>query len=93
MPPALAEEESDDEEPLMPEGAAYPLNSKRLVTQQLQRLAKMLDLPTTTSASSTLQLLEGKLLEMDLESENVQMFDSNDSGRLFLVSDSGIIRR
>ena len=90
MPP-LNEEESEDEEPLIPEGVTYPLNSKQLLSQQFQRLAKMLDLPTTASASSTLQLLEGKLLEMNYESRNVQVVISNDNGRLLLVSDAGVI--
>ena len=66
--PLLTEEESEDGEPLMPEGVTYLLNSKCLVSQQLQKLAKMLDLPTTASASPTLQLLEGKLLEMNHKS-------------------------
>jgi len=51
----------------------------------------MLDLPTTASASSTLQLLERKLLEMNYESRNVQVIVSNDNGRLFLVSNAGVI--
>jgi len=89
MPP-LTEEESEEEHP-MPEGVAYSLNLKRLVTQQFQRLARMPDLPATTSASSTLQLLEGKLLEMDHESKNAQVIVFNNSGRLFLVSNSGVI--
>ena len=66
--PLLTEEESEDGEPLMLEGVTYLLNSKCLVSQQLQKLAKMLDLPTTASASPTLQLLEGKLLEMNHKS-------------------------
>ena len=44
--PPLTEEESEDEEPLMPEGVAYLLSLKRLVSQQLQRMAKMLDRST-----------------------------------------------
>ena len=89
--PPPTDGETDKEEPPIPEGTVYPLNSKRLVTQQLQRLVGMLNLPMTASSSSTLQLLEGKLLELGHESKNVQVIVSDDGGKLYLVSNIGVI--
>ena len=43
-----------------PEGRTYPLNSKRLISGQLQALAKILGLPGGASMEETRQLIEEK---------------------------------
>ena len=83
--------EDDEVEVLLPKGTVYPLNSRRLVADQLHRLAGMLNLPTSSTVAATRQLIEGKLLEMDQEPRNVQVIVSNDGGRLFLVAADGVI--
>ena len=45
----------------LPEGSTYCLNSKKLKTKQLRRIAKALDLPSTASAEDTRRIIEGKL--------------------------------
>ena len=56
--------EDDQMEALLLQGAVCPLNSKRLVVDQLHRLVGMLDLPTSSVVAAMPQLIEGKLLEM-----------------------------
>ena len=74
----------------IPEGKTYPLNSKRIVSDQLQVLAKVLGLPgSRASMEETRQLIEGRLLEMGHEPRNVQVI-INDEG-IFLIDDTGII--
>ena len=74
----------------------YPLNSKRIVASQLQTLAKLLELPTGASASETRQIIEGQLLELGHQPQNVQVVvqeeESGDTSRLLLVDESGVIR-
>ena len=88
--PALLEE-SDEEDLTFPKGNVYPLNSRRLVASQLHRLAGILGLPTSSSLASTRQLIEGKLLEMGCEPKNVQVIESDEDARLYLVTDDGVI--
>ena len=76
---------------LFPEENAYPLNSKKLVADQLHRLAGMLGLPSSSTGSSTRQLIEGKLLQMGKEPRNVQVILSDEGRRLYLVNDDGVI--
>ena len=74
----------------IPEGKTYPLNSKRIVSDQLQALAKVLGLPgSRASMEETHQLIERRLLEMRHEPQNVQAI-VNDEG-IFLIDDTGII--
>ena len=47
----------------IPLGKLLPLNSRRLTTYQLKKIAEGLGLPTTGSADETRQLIEGKLEE------------------------------
>ena len=49
------------------------LNSQRLLAANLHRIAAMLGLPTNASLEELRQLIEGKLLEVDLEPRNVQV--------------------
>ena len=46
-----------------PRGKLLPLNSRRLTTVQLKKIAEGLGLPTTGSADEIRQLIEGKLEE------------------------------
>ena len=73
-----------------PEGRTYPLNSKRLLSGQLQALAKILGLPGGASMEETRQLIEGKLIELGHEPRNVQVIVKEDE-QIFLVDDEGII--
>lgn len=80
-------EESDDE---LPRGKMLPLNSKRLVLEQLRTLASMLGISVRATAAQTRQLIEGKLMELEREPRSVQVIVGEDS-RLYLVDDTGII--
>ena len=70
-----------------PEGRTYPLNSKRLISGQLQALAKILELPGGALTEETRQ---GKLMELGHEPRNVQVIVKEDE-QIFLVNDEGII--
>ena len=48
-----------------PRGKVLPLNSKRLKTVQLQRLARALSIPTSASGDELRQLIDGKLEGME----------------------------
>ena len=50
----------------------YPLNSRRLKAETVNRIAKALGLPTNASSAETMQLIEGRLGE-DYEPRNVQV--------------------
>ena len=56
-----------------PRGKVLPLNSKRLRTVQLQRLARALSIPTSASGDELRQLIDGKLEGMEREPRNVQV--------------------
>ena len=73
-----------------PEGRPYPLNSKRLISGQLQALAKILELPGGASTEETRQSIEGKLMELGHEPRNVQVIVKEDR-QIFLVNNEGII--
>ena len=75
-----------------PEGRTYPLNSKQLVFDQLQVLAKKLavELPSGVSIEETRKLIEGRLLELEREPRNVQVVVGNNE-RIFLVGGEGVI--
>ena len=49
------------------------LDSKRLKTVQLQRLARGLSIPTSASGNELCQLIDGKLEGMETEPRNVQV--------------------
>ena len=74
------------------QGATYPLNSKRLVVGQLRRLATMLELPREGTAATLRQVIEGKLVKLDYEPQNIQVIVAKDDSRLFLVNESGIVK-
>ena len=59
-----AESEEEDE---WPKGTIYPLNSKRIVVEQLRRLARMLEVSADGSSDTLRQLIEGKLMQLDHE--------------------------
>ena len=46
-------------------GKVLPLNSKRLKTVQLQRLARALSIPTSASGDELHQLIDGKVEGME----------------------------
>ena len=75
--------------------SSYPLNSKRIVANQLQALAKSLELLTGASLSETRQLIEGRLLDLGYRPENVQVVvmesQSGDTSRISLIDKSGVI--
>ena len=75
-----------------PRGKVLPLNSKRLKTTQLQRLARALSLPTSASGDELRLMIDGKLGEMEKEPRNVQVVISEaerGAERLSLWDDDG----
>ena len=50
--------ESEDEDE-WPEGTVYPLNSKKIVVEQLRRLERMLEVSSDGSLDTLRQLIEG----------------------------------
>ena len=74
----------------LPQGIMLPLNSRRLVLQQLRTLASMLGICAKVTAAQTRQLIKGKLVELDHEPRSVQVIVGEDS-RLYLVDDTGVI--
>ena len=69
-------------------GLPIPLNSKRLTTGQLKRLARALDVPTTAAGDEIRQMIEGKLAEDGREPLNVQvMFSGGTTGAAFVLQD------
>ena len=86
----LSESDTDEGERL-PDGVTLPLNSKKLVINQLHRLATSLEISAEGSASTLRQVIKGKLIELGYEPRNTQVLVSNVDSRLYLVNDSGII--
>ena len=76
------------------DGTAYHINSRRLKTRQLRRIAAALGLAESASAEDTRTIIEGKLREMDKDPAEVQVIvkdlEGND-GTLFLINDEGVI--
>ena len=78
----------------LPDGTAYHLNSRRLKTRQLRRIAAALGLAESASAEDTRTIIEGKLREMDKDPAEVQVIVKDlegDDGTLFLINDEGVI--
>jgi len=77
----------------IPTGTTYHLNSKRLKTRQLRRIATALGLAGNASAEDTRRMIEGKLRELDREPVDVQVIvpDADGDGMLYLIDDEGII--
>ena len=57
----------------LPRGYVLPLNSKRLTTKLMKRLAVALDISTSATSDDLSLLIAGKLEEMDREPRNVQV--------------------
>ena len=76
----------------IPRGKLLPLNSRRLTTVQLKKIAEGLGLPTTGSADEIRQLIEGKLEEgHDVHNVQVVMNEAtNISGSLSLMDEEGV---
>jgi len=77
-------------------GKTYPLNSKRIVADQIFKIATLLNLPRGASVAETRQLIEGRLLELGHKLRNVQVIiqleDKGKNGsRIFLVDESRVI--
>ncbi len=68
-----ADAEATADPDALPEGLVYPLNSKRLPSRHLHKLAEELGLPSKASADETLQMIEGALVDMNREPQNVQV--------------------
>ena len=84
---------TSDEGESMPEGATYPLNSKKLVVSLLRRLAAMLELPSKGTVATLRQLIEGKLVELEYEPRNIQVIVASADSKLYLVDESGILKQ
>ena len=54
-------------------GRLYPLNSPRIATDVIKRIAVQLRLPDTASRADTYPMLEGKIEELGHDSRNVQV--------------------
>ncbi|XP_065915676.1 myosin-13-like [Dysidea avara] len=96
-PHSGAAEIVEDVGTMFPTGKTYPLNSKRIVADQIFELATLLDLPSGASVTETRQLIEGRLLELGHEPRNVQVIvqlddEGKNGSRIFLVDESGVIR-
>ena len=78
-----------------PEGTAYHINSRRLKTRQIRRIAAALGVTVgSASADDTRTIVEGKLREMDKNPTEAQVTvqcSDDDSGTLFLINDEGVI--
>jgi len=59
---SLAAEIEEDIGITFPTGKAYSLNSKKIVTDQIFKIATLLGLPEGASVVETCELIEGKLL-------------------------------
>jgi len=82
---------------MFPAGRTYPLNSKRIVADQIFEIATLLNLLRGASVAETCQLIEGRLLELGHEPRNVQVIiqledEARNGSRIFLVDESGVIR-
>ena len=89
----MASERADTQEPRARQ-STFPLNSKRLTVAYLTQLAAALQLPTKASATDLLQIIEGKLREMEHEPQNVQVVvkeaDVGESAHLQLQDVEGV---
>ena len=84
---------SEVKEDVLPDGAAYPHNSKKIVVNQLKKLAAMLELPSEGTSATLRQVIEGKLLELGHEPSNTQIIVVSADLKLYLVDESGIVRQ
>ena len=66
----IADRELGTEEPVLPPGNIFLLNSH---STNLQHSTEMLGLPTKTSVEELCQLIEGKLLDFDHKPQNVRV--------------------
>ena len=89
---ASSEQDETDTE-CVPKGPAYSLNSRHLTIAHLQRIVDSLGLPTNGSAAVTRQLMEGKLMEMGREPQNIQVVvqGMDENSVLYLINEDGII--
>ena len=88
----LPELSSDEDE--FPEGDIFPLNSRRIKGCWIQRIAEALELPGRASLEETRQIIEGKLMELQYQPQNVQVIvqGKNDGAAMFLVNETGVIK-
>ena len=84
---------TSDEQESVPEGATYPLNSKKLVVSLSRRLAVMFELPSEGTAATLRQFIEGKLVELEYEPRNIQVIVASADSKLYLVVESGILKQ
>ena len=84
---------SEVEEDVLPDGAIYPLNSKKIVVNQMRKLAAMLELLSEGISVTLRQVIEGKSLELGHEPRNTQIIVASADSKLYLVDESGIIRQ
>ena len=72
------------------------MNSKRLTGANLQQIARSLELPTGGSNAETRQVIEGKLIEMGREPQNVQVLvrppetDVSEKETMYLIDMDGV---
>ena len=81
-----------------PEGTTYHINSRRLKTRQLKRIAATFGVPAESAAEDTrtIIIIEGKLRETGKDPNEVQVVvedSDDDGGTLFLIYDEGVINR
>ena len=86
--------EDDPEDLEIPEGLTLPLNSKRISTARIKRLAAGLDVPTAALTDKVRQMLREKLQELGHDPANVLVVIQGDGdvANLYLVDDSGVIK-
>jgi len=78
----------------IPKGQTFHLNSKRLNVARIKRIAEALNVPTGAAGDEIRQMLDEKLSTMGYEPGNVQVVvqGKTDSGNLYLINESGIIK-
>ena len=88
----LSELSSDEDK--FPKGDMFPLNLRRIKGCWIQRIAEALELPGRASLEETRQMIEGKLMELQYQPQNVQVIihSKNDGAAMFLVNDTGVIK-
>jgi len=88
----LLEQTGDTTGEGIPTGTAYHLNSKRLKTFHLRRIAATLGVVESASAEDTRTIIEGKLCEMGKDPTDVQVIiQGTGDGTFYLVDYQGVI--
>ena len=81
-------EEKERGECTAPAGVRLPLNSRRLKTDHLRRLAAALDMAVTASGDELHQMIDGKLTGDGRETQNIQVVLTGGPSFEFFLEDA-----